>query len=413
MLITHNLTVQQVKDTHMSRKLSLRRSLVVAALLLLVLVGCAPTRIGVSWAALTTVGERQDILVSYNDFITLVDPSTGDEVTLLNDQGTPRIDPETNQPRQWQITGIQNAQFYALPTAVSENTWIAADYNGSRLFRIDEQLARVENPAGVTIPGQVVADLVMSDDKLFIPYYNNNLQAIDLQAFLENGTISQEWEFLTDNGIWDAPLLHEGVLYFGSMNHIFYAVDADNGTELWKLNLEGAIAGTPVLHNDKLYVGSFARKIFEISLDGEILRTFTTQNWVWGSPVVQDDVLYAADMGGFAYALDVSGDEGETIPKKWEIKATGRGIRPSPLVAGDYVIVAGREGQIDWINKEDGMIAFFKNAEAEILSDILLIESTEELAIPESLVVVSTINPGKLLMAFRLSDGAQSWVYAR
>jgi outer membrane protein assembly factor BamB len=409
--------VKEKYNIHMTRTSSPRRLVVALFLLIVVTVGCAPTRIGVSWAGLTTIGERQNILVTYNELISLVDPATGDEVTLLNEEGTPRINPETNQPRQWEISGIQGAQFYAVPLRLNDSaTLIAADYNGRKLFRVDTANARVENPAGVTIDtvgGQIVADLVSDGTRLFLPMANHDLRAIELNPFLENGTLNNDWTFETDNGIWDAPLLHEEVLYFGAMNHQFYAVNADNGSLLWEVDLDGAVAGTPALYNDKLYVGSFARRIFEISLEGEILRTYTTENWVWGSPVVVDGILYAADMGGYAYALNVEEAGGDTLPEVWKTKATGRGIRPSPLVTEDYVIVAGRDGHVDWLNMNDGTIAFMKEAQAEILSDILLIEPTEELSIPEPLVVISTIDRSKLLMAFRLSDGAQSWVYAR
>lgn len=398
-------------ENPMTRKSSLR--LLVAAFLLLVLIGCAPTRVGVGWAALTTVGERQNILIAYNEFIALVDPATGVQVTLLNEEGTPRVDPETNQPRQWQITGVQGAQFYGSPLRIDDNTLIAADYNGRKLFSIDEELSRVENPAGVTITGQVVADLVSDGTHLFLPFYNHSLQAINLATFRETGTVETDWTFTTDNGIWDAPLLHEDVLYFGAMNHKFYAVNADDGSAVWELDLEGAIAGTPVLYEDKLYVGSFARKIFEISLTGEILRSFDTQNWIWSSPVIQDGVLYAADMGGYVYALNITESGGETIPQKWQMKATGRGIRPSPLVTEEYVIVAGREGQIDWIDTDDGTITFTKDVQTEILSDILLIQPSEALNLSEPLVVISTLDYSRLLVAFRLNDGSESWRYNR
>jgi outer membrane protein assembly factor BamB len=256
-----------------------------------------------------------------------------------------------------------------------------------------------------------VADLISDGTRVFLPLYNHDIGAIDLDALRENNTIVEDWTFDTDNGIWDAPLLHEDVLYFGAMNHKFYALNAEDGTQRWELDLEGAVAGSPVVYEDRLYVGSFARKIFEISLDGDILRTYTTENWVWGSPVVVDGVLYAADMGGYAYALDVTEAGGDTLPQVWKIKATGRGIRPSPLVTEQYVIVAGRDGHVDWLNRDNGQIAFMKEAQAEILSDILLIAPSESVSLSEPLVIVSTIDRSKLVMAFRLSDGAQTWVY--
>lgn len=383
----------------------LRLPLLVAALLLsLTAVGCIPTRIGVGWAGLSTVGERQNILVAYNDFIVMVDPATGQEVQLLNEEGKPRIDPDTNQVRRWVVNGIQGAQFFGVPLQLDDNTLLAADYN-RRLFRINIPNARIENPNGTAINTQVLADLVSDGDNVFLPSYNKGVVAVNLED-----SADVAWTMNTDNGVWAKPLLYNDTLYFGSMDHFLYAVDAADGTIKWQLDLEGAVASSPVVYEDKLYIGSFARKLFEISLDGEILNSYITENWVWGAPVVYGDKLYAADLDGYVYSLNIG--DGQLV-ENWKTKATGRGIRPSPLVTDQYVVVAGRDGQVDWLATGNGAITIKQDVQSEILSDILLIEPSEALNIAEPLVVISTINHSQLLVAFTLNQGAKSWVYAR
>lgn len=389
----------------MTKTSPLRLPLLVAALLLsLTTVGCIPTRLGVGWAGLSTIGERQNILVAYNDFIVMVDPATGQEVQLLDDEGKPRIDPDSNQVRRWVVNGIQGAQFFGVPLQLDENTLLAVDYN-KRLFRINISTARIETPAGTPINSQVVADLVSDGENVFLPSYNKGMIAINV----EDGA-DVDWTMNTDNGIWSKPLLYNDTLYFGSMDHQLYAVDAADGSIKWQLELEGAVASSPVVYEDKLYIGSFARKLFEISLDGEVLNTYTTEDWIWSAPVIKDGILYAADLDGYVYALNIA--DGQFI-ENWKTKATGRGIRPSPLVTDEFVVVAGRDGQIDWLGTGNGVITIKQDVQSEILSDILLIQPSETLNIAEPLVIISTINSSQLLVAFTLNEGAKSWVYAR
>jgi outer membrane protein assembly factor BamB len=96
----------------------------------------------------------------------------------------------------------------------------------------------------------------------------------------------------------------------------------------------------------------------------------------------------------------------------WKTQATNAGIRPSPLVTDDFVVVAARNGQVVWLTRETGAVEFSEDVGSEILSDIVLIEPGETLEI-EPRVVVSTVSTSRLLVAFNLSDGVQLWTYSR
>jgi hypothetical protein len=78
-----------------------------------------------------------------------------------------------------------------------------------------------------------------------------------------------------------------------------------------------------------------------------------------------------------------------------------------------FVIVAGRDGRVDWLSRDEGVVVFQREVNAEVLSDLLLIEPNESLTLPDDLVIVSTVENNRLLIAFTLNDGAQRWVYAR
>ena len=47
------------------------------------------------------------------------------------------------------------------------------------------------------------------------------------------------WQVEEGGSIVQIPIIHDGIVYFGSMNRIFYAVGTKNGQKLWQFRTEG------------------------------------------------------------------------------------------------------------------------------------------------------------------------------
>lgn len=387
-----------------------RHRLIGAAILSVVLAaGCGPAPLGTSWAGLRVIGEEQHILVAFNDRLALVDPVDGKTVKLRNQEGEIRLDDQGN-PRLWEVK--QNAnQFFAAPAPLGDGRLLAVTYN-QVLYTIDLPTARIENGSGTPIAnhnGHIVADLLEGDGLVYAGLSSKNLLALDAED------LSVAWTAQTEHGIWSRPLLVDDVLYAASLDHYLYALDARTGDLLWKLDIEGAAPSAPAYANGRLYIGSFARKIFEISRQGQILNTYDTVDWVWGAPAVVDGILYAADLVGNVYALDTT----DGLREIWRVKASEMSIRPTPLVAGDYVLVASRDQRLYWLKRSDGSMVtdnegrpLLREMQGPIFSDILLIEPNEKTDIPGPYVIVSTLSPGQILVAYTLEQGRFLWTYS-
>lgn len=394
-----------------------RYPLLIAALLLAVVaVGCMPPRIGVSWPALDTVTvyDTDVVFVAYNDFVVLVDPTNGTALRLRDAQGNLRPPLEDGSPRVWNIFGgnYEHSQFFSAPVVLDDETLLIAAYN-DRLYEVDVIRSEPRNTAGIPVPGHVLTNIAASDEAYYLPLQFGGVVA------LESDSYTQLWRAETEEGVWATPLYHDGVVYFGSLDHYLYAVDAASGQLLWKTSLQGGVMSTPVYYEGRLYAGSLARRVFEIDPDdGSIVGEYATSNWVWGSPTVVDNTLYVGDLAGAVYALDISrglpavGAADQSTVELWVQNTSGRGIRPSPLVVDQYVIIATRDGIVYWLDRNDGAVIFEKVIEGnpEILSDILLLDFE---SLPEPLVVVGTVDPFRLLVAYTLSNGREMWVYRR
>ena len=368
--------------------------------LTLIIAGCSPTRRGTSWADVTLINDGQTLLVAYNDYIIQIDPANGRLIPLRNSAGEVRTD-ESGAQRSWQVAGGEtSSQFFTTPIWLNDDRLLVADYN-NKLLEVNATLAEVEPGTEVELPGHVIADPVLADNVLIVPFSDHDIAAYDAETY------DQMWSYETERGVWAQPIVMDGVVYFSGMDHHLYALELETGREIWKLELEGALASAPLYHEGHFYVGTFGRKIYDVSMDGEILAEYDTENWVWSTPVLFDDILYATDLSGRVYALDISNGLSEI----WKVRASSRGIRPSPLVTQDYIIVGDRGGRVFWLERPTGTVLteLTKDAGGEILSDIVLVQREEPF---EPLVVVSTVRDSQLLVAYTLDSVAQ-WTYDR
>lgn len=389
--------------------LSLRRLWVFGAVVAvgLLAASCVSLPLDSTWGDVSLIGDEAapNLILAFNDQLIQIDPADGLPVELRDSNGNVRVDEQGN-PRPWrlQLSGGQSPMhFYTRPVEPDGSSLVVAAYE-SKLFQIDPVRAEVVNQNGIALPGKVVGNPLLTEDFLYVPIAHGGLVALDPADY------SEVWRFTGDEGkgIWSQPLLIDGTLYVSAMNHYLFALNAQTGAELWRLNLQGAVASTPTYANDALYVGSFARRVFKVTLDGSIAAEYTTNDWVWGAPAVVDNMVYATDLAGYVYALN---DTGSSLSEVWNRKVAGRGIRMSPLVTDDTIIVGSRDHFIYWIDRETNEEIFKRETKGEILSDILLLEPSE--TVREPLIIVSTIAHDQMLVAFTLEEGASRWQYPR
>jgi len=376
-------------------------------LLIFVLAGCVGNRQGVSWPSLgiVTLNDEQHIVVSYNGQVSILSPDTGAPARLINPVTGEVRRTENNDPRTWVLNGAdyENAQFYANPIQLNNDRFLMADHHNKRLLEVDAITTTVEQITPVD--DHILSDMLLVDGVIYVPYQSGGVSAMAL----EDKSIL--WTYPTEEGVWAQPILVDDMIIFPSLDHYLYAVSKDNGELLWRANLGGGVASKPLLANERLYVGSFNKTFFEVSLDGEILNTYATQNWVWGTPTIDEEgIIYLADLSGYVHALDTN----DNLSEVWSVHTATRGIRPGPVVYQDNVIVASRDGIVYWLDRRDGLTINDQEVEGhpELLGDLLLIEPSETLDIDEPLLVVSSVNPGELLIAFGV-DGRETWVYKR
>lgn len=399
------------------RSLIARRTLWGAFVLLsLVVAACGPAPLGTGWPSISLFTSAcggqpsESIMVAYNDRIVQINPADGKPVVLKNADCENRPPDSQGNLRAWDFRSGNGKQFYTTPLSFDDSTLLAIAYD-QHLYKIDTTLAQANGEAQTIdgYSGHSVTDLTASDDLIYVA-----LNAKDVVA-LDRATLDVKWKAATEHGVWGKPLLVDGTLYFSSLDHNLYAVDAESGAPKWTLDLGGAATSTPLFVDGKLYIGSFARAVFEISTDGQILNQQPTVDWVWGTPVIDNGILYVADLGGSVYAFDTT----QNLAPVWQQKVAAGAIRATPLIAGDVILVASRDQKLYWLNRADGSAIIesdgkplVRELQGPILSDILLIEPGDGVDIPKPYVVVSTTSTAQILVAYTLDNGESKWSYS-
>jgi outer membrane protein assembly factor BamB len=189
----------------------------------------------------------------------------------------------------------------------------------------------------------------VADGTVYFTGDDNYLYAVDAQtgkevwrfdmgkAVLPRGPLNQFWDYMQSS-----PAVAEGVVYVGSANPNFYAVDAKTGQEKWRFKVHFLVRSSPAVVNGIVYFGDWDRKVYALDVQtGQEKWSFDTGGAVIPSPTVVDGVVYVGSKYPCVYALDAQSGQ-----KKWcfSYPSSIAWVESSAAVANGMVYV----GSSDW-----------------------------------------------------------------
>jgi outer membrane protein assembly factor BamB len=328
----------------------------VLVLLLPLIASCGRDRFSAhGWAGLTIDGD-----------VLYVAAGEG-RVTALNisrDAGDNRGNPErlwTPFPADGQdnlgaVYGAPLVGAFAEDGVVGSTTIFLATYENpeddddisANLFAIDATTG-TQNWAA-SVPGPVVGSPTLVGNTLVVGTTHGLLYALAIEPD-ERALPRSAWrEFEADGKVWSAATVADGTLYFGSLGHTVYAVNATDGTEIWSYEVGGAVVGSPLVMDGTVYVGALDRSLYALDANtGEQKWKFSGDNWFWAAPVSDGRTIYAATLGGTVYAIDLLGREVWSSPT--EVSGS---VLAAPVVLSNTLIVATDNKQVHQLSLSDG-----------------------------------------------------------
>jgi outer membrane protein assembly factor BamB len=168
-----------------------------------------------------------------------------------------------------------------------------------------------------------------------------------------------QWKFATGDVVHASPAVAQGVVYVGSYDGRFYAIDATSGQQKWVF--QGGL--DPAIHNQQgfqasaavvdgtVYVGSRDAHVY--ALDAATGRKKwdypTSKSWVNATPAVRDGLVYAAtsDSSRF-FALDA-----RTGRLRFNVDARAY-VFSSPALAGKLAYFGSHNGRVYAVDATTG-----------------------------------------------------------
>ncbi len=177
------------------------------------------------------------------------------------------------------------------------------------------------------VPRWVDSSPALGDDGvLYFGSHDQRFMAVDTNGI-------RRWSFATGAEVVSSPALtRDERLYFGCRDNHVYALNT-SGTKLWSLKTGGWVDSSPALGNDgTIYVGSWDKTFYALRPDGDVKWTFSTGGPILSSPAISANGLVCfGSNDGRLYALSAQGE------KAWEFSTSGPVIA-SPAIGADGTI---------------------------------------------------------------------------
>jgi outer membrane protein assembly factor BamB len=236
--------------------------------------------------------------------------------------------------------GVDQA-IYGKP-AVADDVVYVGGYNGSLYaFALDGDPAKFDNqPMG----GPIVGGPALAGDVLVVGTAIDESRDGDSGAVhaVDAETGDTLWRFPADGGVWSAPTVVDGVVYFGTLGKTVFAVNLEDGAELWRRNTGGAVVASPLVANGRVYVGAFDSAFYALDAQtGNVDWKFTeSERWYWTQALALDGTIYAPSLDGNMYALDAN-----TGAKLWTFESEGSIVGSPAVVSGMLAIPVSDGGE--------------------------------------------------------------------
>jgi outer membrane protein assembly factor BamB len=185
------------------------------------------------------------------------------------------------------------------------------------------------------------------------------------------GTV--EWKFKTGAKILSSPLVQGEIVYVGSADHNFYAVDRKSGKESWKFETGGPVNSSPAFLDGVIFIGSVDGRLYALDaasgkqkwrfttigerrftapgIHGAIPRTELMADpfdVFLSSPTIANGVVYFGSGDHNVYALDAA-----TGTLKWKF-TTGNVVHASPAVSNGVVYIGSWDRNMYALDAQSG-----------------------------------------------------------
>ncbi|MFC2118818.1 PQQ-binding-like beta-propeller repeat protein [Bacteroidota bacterium] len=176
------------------------------------------------------------------------------------------------------------------------------------------------------------------------------------------------WKFQTGNKIYSSPIVHKNIIYFGSLDKNFYAINAKTGDEIWRYTASHPISSTAAIQDSiicfengnqligiNIYTG---RQQWRFNPEGNNpTLMFDPWDYYHSSPVINNNIAYYGDEYGHITGINIH--TGELSFQ--HTTENGSAIRSTPAIYNNRVFFGDWDGIIYSVHLLTSNVQWQKN----------------------------------------------------
>jgi outer membrane protein assembly factor BamB len=235
------------------------------------------------------------------------------------------------------------------------------------------------------------------------PMFHHDLTHTGNSSSTAPSTNQTLWSFNTGGAVVSSPTIADGVVYIGSMNDNFYALNASTGTLIWNYTTGNSIVfSSAAVANGIAYVGSEDGDVYAFNAStGTLIWNCKVGELVWSSPAVANGMVYIGSEISNVDALNAS--NGDLV---WSY-STGDEVVSSPAIDNGVIFIGSLNGNVYALNATDGTYMWSYQTGSYV---------TSSPAVTNGVVYISTDGCGSVekdsdTYALNASTGALLWSY--
>jgi outer membrane protein assembly factor BamB len=230
------------------------------------------------------------------------------------------------------------------------------------------------------------------DGVVFAGSSNGKFYAVDLASG------RKRWEFATEAGFSAAPSVRDALVFVGDRDGRFHCLDAASGKRKWYYDAGGEIDSGANFHHGTVLFGSQDCSLYCLAVDsGKAVWKYESENQIRCFPTIVEGRAFVAGCDGQLHVIDAA--TGKEIGKADLESYTGC----TPAILGDMVFV-GTEGKVFLgVNWRRGVVAWRYENELHGQS------FRSSAAVVPELVVVGAQD--KLVHALDPKSGRKLWTF--
>jgi len=175
---------------------------------------------------------------------------------------------------------------------------------------------------------------------------------------------SVAWKFRTSAPVVASPTLADGMIYIGSLDSTFYAINALTGQEKWHFKTTDLISSTAAISNGLCYFES-GNILYAVSrrgklkwkhvlCSGEVNNKLDPWDFQHSSPLVHEGVVYIGTEQGVLLGMDAK--SGKQVLRCQTLSE--HAIRTTPVVSDGLVMYGDWDGVLYASHTEHGALAW-------------------------------------------------------